>query len=200
METQDPYVKLELEKQIAKSKVINNGGVQPKFNNEELLLYVGHDDWMKDIKLSVWDSDMISDDLIGQSTVPLLEFMAQGGYKKKENPICELLDKKGKKKCGALLGKIEFLPVGRLNIMVHYGKNLRNPDMFGKPDPYLTLELEQGIPMEFKTMPEDELENKKSRKIKAIEKDKKLSQAAARKLMYAKKQTKTVDGTLNPEW
>jgi len=174
--------------------------VNPKFNNEELLIYVGHDDWTKDLKISVWDDDTISDDLIGQGVVDLLKMMAHNGYKKKDNPILELLDKKGKKKCGALLGKIEFLPVGRLNIMVHYGKNLRNPDYLGKPDPYLVLELDQGIPIEYKTMPSDELENKKSRKIKAIEKDKKSAIGAARKLMFSKKQTKVVNGTLNPEW
>ena len=199
-DTQDPYCKMVLGKQSAKSKTINNGGTDPKFNMEELLMYVGMADWDKKLVLSVWDDDTISDDLIGQAEINLFDFMAHNGYKKKENPICELLDKKGKKKSGAIMGRIEFLPVGKLNVMIHGAKHLRNPDFLGKPDPYVKIELEQGVPMEFKTMADDELENRKSRKIKQIEKQVVKAQGAARKLMHIKKQTKAVDGTLNPEW
>ena len=198
--TQDPYCKVSLGKQVAKSKTINNGGTDPRFNMEELLIFVGQEDWNKKLMISVWDDDTISDDLIGQAQVDLFRFMSHNGYKKKENPICELHNKKGTKKAGSLMGRIEFMPVGRLNVMVHGAKNLRNPDYLGKPDPYLKIELEQGVPMDFKTMPDDELENRKSRKVKAIEKNVAKSQAHARKLMYASKQTKALNGTLNPEW
>ncbi|GMI35350.1 hypothetical protein TrCOL_g9428, partial [Triparma columacea] len=85
-DTQDPYCKMVLGKQSAKSKTINNGGTDPKFNMEELLMYVGMTDWDKKLVLSVWDDDTISDDLIGQAEINLFDFMAHNGYKKKENP------------------------------------------------------------------------------------------------------------------
>ena len=205
-DTQDPYVKVSLYSKkpkkavtVVRSLTVNNGGTSPSFKHEELLVWIGPGDWNKKLLVQLFDSDTISDDLIGESHVNMLGFMCHGGYRKLENPIVSLLDKK-KKKAGALLGRVEFLPAGALNVMVHGAINLRNPDFLGKPDPYIKLSLEQCVPMEYKSMASDELENRKSRKIKHIDKGAKNAIGGAREATTLAKQTKSIDGTLNPEW
>ena len=87
MDTQDPYVKVSLphgrKDQEKCSKVINNGGVNPSFGREQLLLWCadepgekGLKSWVKPMEIEMFDSDTMMDDLIGKCEIDLLEYAA----------------------------------------------------------------------------------------------------------------------------
>jgi len=136
-------------KQKVRSKTVNNGATNPTFSNEELLLYVSEHDWHKDCLLELWDDDVGADDLICSQKINLLHMMSVGGYKHTGDSIALFRDGKP---AGHLFAECEWLPVGKLTCIVHSAKALRNPDSWGKPDPYVTVELNQLEPMELKNL------------------------------------------------
>ena len=197
MDKQDPYVYVTIGKQKSKSKVVNNGGSSPVFNNEELLLYVGVDDWQKGGKIELWDDDLGSDDLIASTNLNILHMMATNGNVRKD-PSFQLWN--GDKECGTLSAMAYFLPFGKLTCVVHSAKGLRNPDNWGKPDPYVTIEVKQLTAGAIKELDPEERNNPKSKAVKKILKDVRDSQADAVAMACSTKQTQTINGSLDPEW
>ena len=128
---QDPYVKLTLGDTTKQSKTCEDGGTDPYFEEEELVLWIDDTAWTEDLLVQVYDEDVGLDDLIGQSHVPLLPYMAVPPQHAKEQ-VFELFNKvDAKKHRGELLMKLQFLPAGKLTIRCLSAKGLRNRDTLG---------------------------------------------------------------------
>ena len=101
------------------------------------MLWIDDTAWTEDLLVQVYDEDVGLDDLIGQSNVPLLPYMAVPPQHAKEQ-VFELFNKvDAKKHRGELLMKLQFLPAGKLTIRCLSAKGLRNRDTLGRQDPYV---------------------------------------------------------------
>jgi len=72
----DPYVEIELGSLKQRTKVHNSGGKNPRW--EETLKFKVINE--TELKLSVFDKDLTSDDLVGNTIVFLDEVKKQGKY------------------------------------------------------------------------------------------------------------------------
>ncbi|KAH8060559.1 Ca2-binding protein [Aureococcus anophagefferens] len=94
---QDPYVKLTLGEDYNKqSKTITDGGTDPYFEEEEMVMWIDEKGWTNDLLVQVFDEDIGTDDLIGQCHVPLLPYMMVRPQHAKEQ-VFELFNKDGGK-------------------------------------------------------------------------------------------------------
>ncbi|KAL7686463.1 putative EF-hand domain, phosphatidylinositol-4, 5-bisphosphate phosphodiesterase gamma [Plasmopara halstedii] len=134
---QDPYCQLSIGKFAKRSKTIERGGCNPYFGKEELLFWFGDDLWTQRMKFRVFDHDIGSDDLIGETTFSVLHFMAQRGEQDHTIP----LQYKGIL-TGEVLIQTEFFPAGELTVTCHAAKQLRSVDVVGRQDPYVKFTLE----------------------------------------------------------
>jgi Ca2+-dependent lipid-binding protein len=143
----DPYAYVECGKAKARGRTISNGGKDPVFGEEELLVYCDDDSWKKQGVITVFDDDIGRDAIIGKTEFDLLKVMTPEDKmdSDKEGGVVTGALVKGKKKVdtgGELKYGMRFLPAGRLTVKAVSGRSLRNPDARGKPDPYLVLSLE----------------------------------------------------------
>lgn len=69
---QDPYAVIKVGRNRKRSKTIDNGGVNPNFNKEEILIHCLRDCFKDDISVRLWDDDIGRDDVIGSTTFSLL--------------------------------------------------------------------------------------------------------------------------------
>ena len=177
LDTQDPYVSVTVpvgkKEQVVRGLTCDNGGVNPSFGREQLLLWFadeptdkGVKSWTEPMKIELYDDDAMADDLIGSCEIDILEYAAvamgakpgdgvknvsDGGLEdakqaaaaaaKKVAPIMRSypLQLKGKPG-GELIAIVEFEPAAELDIFVKGGRGLKNPNTFGKADPYLQLQ------------------------------------------------------------
>lgn len=73
---QDPYVQLSLGPNYSKrSSVIKNGGVQPYFAEEELLIFTDQSNWVHDLDVSILDEAIGMEKPIGSTHICLLPYM-----------------------------------------------------------------------------------------------------------------------------
>ena len=72
----DPYCKLKIREDTYKTKVLNNAGKLPKWNEtfEIPVKYIGDD-----MLVEVWDEDVAADDVVGSGNVKLSSLCANGG-------------------------------------------------------------------------------------------------------------------------
>lgn len=136
---QDPYVKLKLgDKLEKKSKTCKDGGQNPYFKEEQILVWVDRTSWVHNVQLHVFDEDVGNDDLIGQCDFSLLPYMTTHPDEAKEQ-LYELTNPNHNKSHGELLMKVQFLPAGVLTVKCIAGKNLRETDGIGRQDPYVVF-------------------------------------------------------------
>ena len=139
---QDPYVKLSLgDKTEKRGKTVKDGGLNPYFREEQMLVWVDRTSWIHNAKLQVWDEDVGNDDLIGECNFSLLPYMTTHPDEAKEQ-LYELTNPNHTKSHGELLMKVEFLPAGVLTVNCIAGKNLRETDSVGRQDPYCVFTSE----------------------------------------------------------
>jgi hypothetical protein len=73
---QDPYVQFSLGRQYKKrTKSIKGGGIEPYFDEEEILLWLDQDNWIEDLKIEVLDEDAKEERPIGITHFSLLPYM-----------------------------------------------------------------------------------------------------------------------------
>ncbi len=73
---QDPYVQFSLGRHYKKrTKSVKGGGVNPYFNEEEVLLWLDQDNWVEDLKVEVLDEDAKEERPIGSTHFSLLPYM-----------------------------------------------------------------------------------------------------------------------------
>jgi len=76
MGQQDPYVQFSLGNSYKKrSKTIKNGGTNPYFEEEILLLWIDQDNWVNNLKVQVLDDDAKEEKPIGETNFSLLPYM-----------------------------------------------------------------------------------------------------------------------------
>jgi len=154
----DPYVILEMKdgngkgKRTAKSKVVDGGGVDPKFGSyasdgsgegETLMMWCTEDMMWDGLKIDVWDDDVGRDDHMGMLKLDLFQYACLTTVN--EDIIKERmfpLRTKGGKPAGELKGVFDFYVTVELEVTVKEGRNLYNPNLMGKSDPYVLLECE----------------------------------------------------------
>lgn len=134
---QDPYCKLSIGQYSKRGRTIQKGGRNPYFGEEELLFWITEDLWVNHFHLRVFDEDIGSDDLIGETQFSVLHFMEKFGPQ--EHAI--MLKNSGQN-AGEILMKIEFFPAGILTIRCIAGKELRSVDAIGRQDPYVKITVE----------------------------------------------------------
>jgi len=134
---QDPYCKFEIHKTKRKSKVVQNGGTNPYFGEQELEFWIDGTNWMHALSMSVWDEDVGSDDFIGARGFSVLPFMEQKPGESVRKWI-KILDKKSKD-AGEIEIGFAFYPAGQMKVNLRKGRNLLDADSAGKQDPYVHL-------------------------------------------------------------
>ena len=73
---QDPYVEIKLDGEYVKrSKVVEGGGKDPYFEEEELAMWVDGNTWMKDVVVTVCDQSLGNSNAIGYTEFSMLPYM-----------------------------------------------------------------------------------------------------------------------------
>lgn len=76
MGQQDPYVQFSLGKLYKKrTKSIKGGGINPSFQEEDVLLWLDQDNWIDDLMVEVLDEDAKEEKPIGSTHFSLLPYM-----------------------------------------------------------------------------------------------------------------------------
>ncbi len=76
MGQQDPYVQFSLGKNYKKrTKSVKGGGIDPFFNEEDILLWLDQDNWVEDLQVQVLDEDAKEEKPIGSTHFSLLPYM-----------------------------------------------------------------------------------------------------------------------------
>ena len=73
----DPYVTIETRMQRLRTNTMKNAGMEPCWQDERFdidVKYIGDD-----MHMAVWDEDMTSSDLVGETTIKLTALAANGG-------------------------------------------------------------------------------------------------------------------------
>ncbi len=121
---QDPFAEIKFAKQKQRSSTVKEGGENPVFSEDELMLWIDTTNWTEPMTLTLWDEDIGKNDFIGKADIDPLQFCADFSP---QLHFLELFDKKGINKRGEFKINIQFFPAGRLCIQCFEGKNVRSP-------------------------------------------------------------------------
>jgi len=134
-----PYVSVSIgESYHKRSQTILDGGSDPYFGEEEILMWVDDVNWVEPAVATVWNEDVGDHDLVGKVTFPLLPYMVVDPRKAKQEVVELQVAKEtthdGTKllKTGDLVMKCEFLSSGSLKMDVRAARNLRETDSIGR--------------------------------------------------------------------
>jgi len=141
---QDPYVVAEVGKQRAQGTTAVNGGLNPTFRDEDLVLWIGPSEWSNDLHVSCFDEDIGRDDLIGATTIPLMPLMQSKSESAPARAKLDVALTSGKTPAGTLHITSQFYRAGDLTIEVVEGRKLKGSDVVGEIDPYVKVSLEGG--------------------------------------------------------
>ena len=119
MGQQSPYVQLSLGPSYSKrSQVAKNGGTEPYFTEEEILMWVDQENWIHDLKLNVLDELMGEEKPIGSTHFSLLPYMKSRPEDAKEDKfdlfytvVIDPRDDREKKEvaCGEIILRVSYL-------------------------------------------------------------------------------------------
>ena len=160
----DPYIKIKLGSD--KKAPVKKGKIHKKQKNafsleEEVIDFdivdpMNHmskngDEDEIPLTIQIWDNNRFSDDLMGEITISVLDFMEMqderygmlNESKSLEWWPLSFTSKQGTQPAGELRLQIEFLPAweGLLVITCYEGRNLKNMELIGKQDPYCKFTL-----------------------------------------------------------
>ena len=144
-----PYVSVSMGDNYHKrSQTVVNGGQDPYFGEEQLLMWVDEENWVQPGVVTCWHEDVGDHDVVGKSDVNLLPYMMIEPSKAKQEliPISVIKDSthEGAKAIdtGEIMVKIEFLGAGTLTMHVKSGRNLRETESIGRLDPYVVFKTD----------------------------------------------------------
>jgi hypothetical protein len=155
----DPYVKLALGKHKnaprLRTKTQKNQSKNADFKSEALFFDMQDPKGMLldgdiALKLSVWDDNMISDDLLGEADVSILQFF-EG---KRVRQWVPLMFPGAAKSTSEIYVEFffEVAMVGMLCITTFEGRDLKNMELVGKQDPYVKYSLGEQYSKRTKTV------------------------------------------------
>jgi len=172
MGQQDPFVQLALGRHyIKRSRSVKNGGTNPYFEEEDILLWLDQDNWVDNLKVSVLDEDAKEDKPIGVTEFSLLPYMKQRPEDAREDTFdlfymmqTDPKDDTEVKEVasGEIAMRIRFMPAGSLTVYIERAKDLAFPETH-KPlpgevvrmDPYASLTIEGKAVKMIKRTPAD---------------------------------------------
>jgi Ca2+-binding EF-hand superfamily protein len=135
----DPYVKMELGSAVPiKSQVIAEGGTDPAFGDQEMLMWVDHATFNRrpNVTLSGWDSNTLTKDVvIGRTAMPLHAWTRSADQRSELLTLC---DENGTES-GILSITRKWHPAGELSVRVVAGRKLAATDAMGGNDTYVKL-------------------------------------------------------------
>ena len=144
-----PYVSVSVgETYHKRSQTILDGGTEPYFGEEQILMWVDNENWVEPAVTTVWHEDIGDHDLVGKADFSLLPYMIVPPDKAKQEIMPITVAKEtthdGIKhiNTGELVMKCEFLESGNLTMNVKAARNLRDTESIGRLDPYLVLKSE----------------------------------------------------------
>ena len=125
-----------------------NGGQDPYFGEEQILMWIDEENWTKPAALTCWHEDIGDHDVIGKHELSLLPYMVVDPDDAKQEliPLQVLKETthEGVKAMdtGELMMKCEFLAAGTLKMHIKSGRNLRETESIGRLDPYIVFKTE----------------------------------------------------------
>jgi len=146
----DPYAKVTVGRQghkggiTKKTKIIEKGGSNVTW--DEVLTFP-LDGTQDIVTIHVADDDTISDDPVGDVTIPVFELLMNGGEARwyplelKHTPAGEI--------CVSAVYRTYC--IGVLVVTLHVATQLKDPDWVGKMDPYVIVTLDNSPPKKSKT-------------------------------------------------
>ncbi|GMI45863.1 hypothetical protein TrCOL_g8423 [Triparma columacea] len=144
-----PYVSISMGDNYHKrSQTQVNGGQDPYFAEEQILMWVDEENWTKPATLTTWHEDVGDHDVVGKHELSLLPYMVIDPDDAKQEVIPMQITKEttheGVKKLetGEIMMKCEFLVAGSLKIHVKSGRNLRETESIGRLDPYIVFKAD----------------------------------------------------------
>jgi hypothetical protein len=153
MGQQHPYVQFSLGGYKKKSKVIEKGGRDPYFGEEDVVMWVDSEIWIHDLKVELLDQEIGEENPIAYTDFSLLPYMdilpiaaRQDTFDLFYQPDRHKKEEIGQ---GQLGMKVTYLPAGLLEITVVKGKGLlpvgrdvpRDGDPALRIDPYVSFSL-----------------------------------------------------------
>lgn len=128
MGQQHPYVQLGLGDYKKKSKVVEKGGRDPYFAEEDVIMWVDTESWVHDLDILLCDQEVGDENPIAYTDLCLLPYMDILPIAAKEDTF-DLFYKPNKAEPdeiaqGQLSMKVTYLPAGTLHINVIRGKGL----------------------------------------------------------------------------
>lgn len=137
MGQQHPFIKFQLGKNYSKrSRTIKDGGTEPYFGEEEVLMWADKESWKDDLQIKVLDEDLGEDKPIAVTQMCLLPYMNTLPNQAKEDwfdmfyYVTDPKDDRVKKEFhqGELQMKVTYYPAGKLNLTVDRARGLMFPD------------------------------------------------------------------------
>lgn len=128
MGQQHPYVQMALGDYKKKSRVVEKGGRDPYFAEEDIIMWVDTESWVNDLDVMLCDQEVGEDNPIAYTDLCLLPYMDILPMAAKEDNF-DLFYKPHKEEPdeiaqGALSMKVTYLPAGTLHVNVVRGKGL----------------------------------------------------------------------------
>eukprot|EP01039_Chlorochromonas_danica_P000161 gene162-170_t len=167
---QDPYVQFSLGKYYKKrTKSVKDGGSDPFFDEEEVLLWLDQENWINDLQVDILDEDTKEEKVIASTHFSLLPYMKVSPGAAREDTYdlfyYELIDPKDDSEkrtipSGDIVMRIRFLPAGRLTVSVDRAKGLIPPETLAgvsqsRLDPYVQLTIDGAAVQIVKRSPAD---------------------------------------------
>lgn len=153
MGQQNPYIQFSLGGYKKKSRVIEKGGRDPYFGEEDVVMWVDSEIWTNDLKVELLDKEIGEDNPIAYTDFSLLPYMDILPMAAKQDTF-DLFYKPDKRKNdeigqGQLSMKVTYLPAGTLEVTVVKGKHLlpvgkdapREGDAALRIDPFVSFTL-----------------------------------------------------------
>lgn len=140
----------------AKTKTIRKAGKHPDFKSEVVSFNLTTPEAMLrdgdlEVRIELWDENAFSDDLLGWVSISVLRFMEHHDRFVEWLPL-KMADNSDSDQELCVEFYFEPARVGMLSITCFEGKNLKNMELVGKQDPYITFALGENYKKRTKTI------------------------------------------------
>eukprot|EP01029_Cantina_marsupialis_P009497 TRINITY_DN2208_c0_g2_i1.p1 TRINITY_DN2208_c0_g2~~TRINITY_DN2208_c0_g2_i1.p1 ORF type:complete len:1456 (+),score=535.39 TRINITY_DN2208_c0_g2_i1:111-4478(+) len=137
----NPYCTFKFGDMEKRSKTIKGGGKDPYFKEEEVLLWIGKNNWNSLLEISCFDQDIASNDKIGDTTLSVVPFTNKSLVQNNFSASDEWVElKRMRKPTGDLHVRMQFFPAGELTFQPITCRGLLELDPNkGSQDPFVRV-------------------------------------------------------------